>query len=379
MFLRRLLMWSTVFFLLISLTPLSAQNRFTVVKGRLAISWGDMLDGTKLEAYAVNGEDGHTYQLDLNETQKAQLGYESGVQVQIELPVNADTDKITTVNSVSLLNSSTTQNAHPAALQDSPRRYQNILCTSPGTKKFPHDPAYYQELIGAGSLFWDRTARVKFESYTTSWVSLDQPIASFLTTDISGTVIPLFQPLAEACIRAAHGQIRDSGVDGINFFFSENIGCCAWGGQIDVDLGQGVRRYANTFMPPWVDLLATLGHELGHSIGLPHSGGVGGKAYGNRFDLMSDLWTDCARATDAKWGCMPQGTIFPQLVKLGAIDPTRYKTFSSPTEKPAYITVLISALYRSSTELPGDYLYGINIDESKYAGKFGLTDRKSVV
>ena len=75
MFLRRLLMAFAVFFLLISLTPLSAQNRFTVVKGRLAISWGDMLDGTKLEAYAVNGEDGHTYQLDLNDTQKAQLGY----------------------------------------------------------------------------------------------------------------------------------------------------------------------------------------------------------------------------------------------------------------------------------------------------------------
>ena len=369
---RRMMVVVVVFLSLLSILPSAAQNRFMVIRGRLAIMWGDTLNGrARLEKYTVYGQDGHAYQLDLNETQKAQLGFESGVEVEIEVSVAADINKPLAANTVRIASHATT--AQSAALQDSPRRYQNILCSSPGTMQFPHDPTYYQELMGAGSLFWDRTARVKFESYTTSWVALQQPIASFLTTDINGTVIPMFQPLAEACVQAAQGQINDPTVDGINFFFSEDIGCCAWGGQIDINMGQGVKRYADTFMPPWVDLLATLGHELGHSIGLPHSGGVGGEAYGNRFDLMSDLWTDCARAIDVKWGCMPQGTIFPQLLKLGAIDPARFTTFSSPTDQPAYFTVLIASLYRPSSELPSDYVYGVNVDESKYGGEFGLT------
>ena len=69
---------------------------------------------------------------------------------------------------------------------------------------------------------------------------------------------------------------------------SNDLDCCAWGGGYlsSVD-GQS---YGATWEPPWGQIVPTYGHEMGHSIGLPHSGWVY-YAYDSPWDVMSSIQT----------------------------------------------------------------------------------------
>ena len=48
---------------------------------------------------------------------------------------------------------------------------------------------------------------------------------------------------------------------------------------------------------------------MGHGFGLPHSSFNRSSVYDNRWDVMSDTWTDCSRLSDATYGCIGQHTI----------------------------------------------------------------------
>ncbi len=356
---------------ILSLLPIGAYAAGpTIIEGTLQIEWGEPeRTSSGLEVYTVSSRDGNMYQLVLNDTQKAQLGYESGVKVKLEASVVQD-QSATVQNVVSVQSQISVQSGD---LQSRPRRYLNILCASPGTKKFPYPPSRYQSLMLKESDFWYQTAGVTFEAVTTEWVFASKAISTYLTLDPkSGWWVPNFQALSNDCSQAAANKIGDpTGYDGINFFFAQDIGCCAWGGGVTVTINGVTKSFSATWMPPWSWILAGLAHELGHSLGLPHSAGSDGGTYTNRFDLMSDLWTDCSKATDPKWGCLPEGTIYEHLIKLNALDANRFTTIS--TDKQTVTTVFLASLYRPAADLPSEYVYGVNIDEMKYGGKFGLT------
>ena len=70
--------------------------------------------------------------------------------------------------------------------------------------------------------------------------------------------------------------------DQINFVLSNDLDCCAWGGSFVYQN----RSYGATWEPPWGQNVSTYAHELGHSLGLPHSGWVY-YAYDSPWDVMS--------------------------------------------------------------------------------------------
>jgi hypothetical protein len=68
----------------------------------------------------------------------------------------------------------------------------------------------------------------------------------------------------------------------INFVLNNDLDCCAWGGSFVFN----GKLYSGTWEPPWAQHAETYVHELGHSIGLPHSGWRY-YAYDSPWDIMS--------------------------------------------------------------------------------------------
>src|SRR5262245_25400693 len=72
--------------------------------------------------------------------------------------------------------------------------------------------------------------------------------------------------------------------DNINFVINNDLDCCAWGGSWTFD----GKTYGTTWEPPWGQVTSTYGHEMGHSLGLPHSGWVY-YSYDSPWDTMSNI------------------------------------------------------------------------------------------
>ena len=72
----------------------------------------------------------------------------------------------------------------------------------------------------------------------------------------------------------------------INFVLSNDLDCCAWGGGYYSSVDG--KSYGATWEPPWGQNVPTYAHEMGHSIGLPHSGWVY-YAYDSPWDVMSSV------------------------------------------------------------------------------------------
>jgi len=65
---------------------------------------------------------------------------------------------------------------------------------------------------------------------------------------------------------------------------SNDLDCCAWGGNYVSSVDH--KSFGATWEPPWGQDAGIYSHEMGHSLGLPHSGWVY-YAYDSPWDIMS--------------------------------------------------------------------------------------------
>jgi hypothetical protein len=72
----------------------------------------------------------------------------------------------------------------------------------------------------------------------------------------------------DALAKVTAAGINWKAYDNINFVLNDDLDCCAWGGSFV----SGSKVFGATWEPPWAQEASTYVHELGHSIGLPHSG-----------------------------------------------------------------------------------------------------------
>jgi M6 family metalloprotease-like protein len=120
------------------------------------------------------------------------------------------------------------------------------------------------------------------------WLTLPHPKSYYAPCGWSSSCANLNLLADEATALGRAQGINFKVYNNINFVLSNDLDCCAWGGGYfsSVD-GQS---YGATWEPPWGQIVPTYGHEMGHSIGLPHSGWAY-YAYDSPWDVMSSIQT----------------------------------------------------------------------------------------
>lgn len=172
-----------------------------------------------------------------------------------------------------------------------------ILLKFKGDNQEPFLPSHYKLLTnppkGSGKIpstingFYDAVSygRLKWEASVAGdrWYQLSKTHA-----EICGGLDPSrgclnLEVAGDEAMALVKKDIDVKKFDTINFVFNNDLNCCAYGGAGYTYQG---RSWGVTWEPPWGQQAGIYAHELGHSLGLPHSGWRYG-TYDSNHDQMS--------------------------------------------------------------------------------------------
>lgn len=124
------------------------------------------------------------------------------------------------------------------------------------------------------------------------------------------------------CTAVADDDVYFLDYVGINLMFNRELDGYAWGGGWNLYLEGQWHTYRMTWEPPWgYENIGVIGHETGHGFGLPHSYWDFYTIYDNKWDVMSDVWSNGYRGgVDPVYGTLGQHTISYHKDMLGWID-----------------------------------------------------------
>jgi M6 family metalloprotease-like protein len=182
-----------------------------------------------------------------------------------------------------------------------------VLCRFPDITTTPHDPSWYGPLMGSGfpsvDHFWNQASFgfiALHPNTVVGWLTLPHPQSAYVN-DVSQLDL-----LATDCTSLADSQVNYRQFAQINMAFNGDLGGASWGGADYLTLDGVTQFWGVTWLASWLDHASTA-HEVGHSLGLPHSSGPYGFAYDSDWDVMSGGAGTCL-AGDAVYGCHAVGT-----------------------------------------------------------------------
>lgn len=224
--------------------------------------------------------------------------------------------------------------------------YALILCRfSDTTGVTPHPPSWYAGLMSdafpGATHFWQEASygNVVFTGSTVfGWYNLPRPRSYYLNS--SGTLMDTQRVLNDA-LAVANPDVNFADFAGMNIFLNDNLGGAAYGTSgMYASLDGVTRTWGVTWLPLWGHNPGILGHEMGHSLGLPHSSGPYKETYDSRWDVMSGGAYGNSKTADAVYGTTPTHPIAWHKDKLGFI-PAKRKLIAKPgTDTTIHLTRL---------------------------------------
>ncbi len=169
------------------------------------------------------------------------------------------------------------------------RPYITILCRfidSPAIT--PNSKEHYEQLMGGAypgvNHYWTEITEGQTNlngSVVVGWYALPATRDTYLPNGSADLT-----RLMNDCTAAADADVFFPDFAGINLQFNQRLDCCSYGGGRTITRDGVTRFYPMTWEADWANA-GTYTHEVGHSLGLPHSGGPYGRVYDSWWDVMS--------------------------------------------------------------------------------------------
>lgn len=207
---------------------------------------------------------------------------------------NNRTESIMQVTNVTMAD----QQAQPSVAQAPVSGTKNmimLLLQYSDDTSVPHVPSYYTTLANGASgntlnAFYQANSWnvLGIHADTTSgWLMLPHPKSYYAPCGFSATCADLNALFDDGTNLGLTDGVNFASYDMISLVLSNDLDCCAWGGSRFATLSGTTKSWGVTWMPPWSQEPGTYAHEVGHSLGLPHSGWVYFD-YDSLWDVMSN-------------------------------------------------------------------------------------------
>ena len=176
------------------------------------------------------------------------------------------------------------------------RKVLFILLKFNGDNQQPHTPAFYRNLTNPMTpstgipatinAFFNKVSYGLFQWQATvagnKWYTLPEPRTGYANCGSNSSCANLTKIAQHALALVAADGVNAAQFANINFVLNNDLDCCAWGGSYS----NGMTSWGTTWEPPWGQETGVYVHEMGHSLGLPHSGWRY-SAYDSNHDQMS--------------------------------------------------------------------------------------------
>jgi len=299
---------------LYSTTNSSTQNSRLSFEGTLDIAYGD----------AMSGDNGETiYMLALLNGTRIPLLFKHPSQLagyflkRVSVVGQVMPNQLATSHSQAL--SAIMVDEITASSQQAQQSNQPLVPSVTGTRKVimlllkfsddsavPHPPSFYSDLINPSTppagipatvngfyrnaswnqFYWVAEVGGLGGVPATDWLTLPYPKSHYAPCGWSSACADLNAIINDGTAAGVSAGIYFPSYDNVNFVLSNDLDCCAWGGGFTKTLNGVYKSYGATWEPPWGQEAGTYSHEMGHSLGLPHSGWVY-YAYDSPWDVMS--------------------------------------------------------------------------------------------
>lgn len=179
-----------------------------------------------------------------------------------------------------------------AAPQSGSKSYVTVLCRfADSLDVAPRSPTYYKGLMTGADRpglnhYWKEVSDNRIDiagSLVAGWYNLPGKKADYFPSGDPSR--PDWQKMLTECSGVADADVDFSKFFGINLQFDLRMDY-SWGGSAFISRDGISRIIPTTWMAPWATQ-HTYAHEMGHSLGLPHSSGPYQATYDSRWDPMS--------------------------------------------------------------------------------------------
>ncbi len=295
----------------------NAQTASRAVEGQLSVIWGDPRPGFG----KVSGEqmrfhltlrDGSTIPLDVAAYDRPSAIRAFGRQVRIEGRDGFATSGATrtapmVVDKLTVADTAQTQAVTTTTVT---KRVLFVLLKYSDDTQAPHAPAFYTALTNPltpdttlhipatingffyntswNQLRWQADVVGATGLNSTSWLTLPRPKSAYANCGWTSACANVNLIANDAMAMVSGLGVNVTAYNNINFVINNDLDCCAWGGGF---VWQN-KLYGATWEPPWGQETGVYIHEMGHSLGLPHSGW--------KYFAYDSPWDDMSRGAPAQ-------------------------------------------------------------------------------